>query len=599
MTLADLSPLANHLWQSTLFAIAIWVLTLALRKNRASARYWLWFAASGKFLIPFSLLVGIGSKFAWQSSPATTMPQFANVMNEISRSFVILADTPTSSAPLHASSALSFSLLAMWLCGGIVVLIFWLLTLRQVRAIKRAATTLPMGLPIPVMSLAARMEPGVFGIFNPVLILPEGITNRLTPAQFKAVLTHELCHVRRRDNLTAAIHMVVEVIFWFHPLVWWIRTQLVAERERSCDEAVVCAADDPQVYAEAILNVCKLYMESPLRCASGVSGSDLKRRIRAIATGRVGGELNFARKAVLVIAGMAALVVPISMGLMGATLIRGQSQAQSTATIGRGFKYEPFSIKLLRTNATPDFRGLVADLDPDGIRIRQVLLLGLLQSAYAEIDPSSTGFGLRDNQIIGAPNWATTYLYAIEGKMDPSVAIELGKLSPIQQNLARAHMLQEMLADRFKLKAHPENREGPVYYLVIAKKGPKLKLATPGETYPTSGFGGALPYHAGNVAMAQSEPGSTKRLGLGAPMERLTETLSAWLHCPVIDKTGLTGKYDFELQWTGREGAETGPETNWPSLFTAIQEQLGLKLESGKGPVSVLVIDHVEKASGN
>ena len=82
-------------------------------------------------------------------------------------------------------------------------------------------------------------------------------------------------------------------------------------------------------------------------------------------------------------------------------------------------------------------------------------------------------------------------------------------------------------------------------------------------------------------------------------MERLSLILSAWLHCPVIDKTGLTGKYDFQLQWTAKEGAETEPEANWPSLFTAIQQQLGLKLESGKGPVPFLVIDHVEMPSGN
>jgi uncharacterized protein (TIGR03435 family) len=292
-------------------------------------------------------------------------------------------------------------------------------------------------------------------------------------------------------------------------------------------------------------------------------------------------------------------VVPIVVALANATPSRSGSQTQRAATATPVFEYEPISIKLLRTNATPDFRGLVADLQPDGIRIRSVTLLGLLQSAYAEIDPSSIGPGLRDNQIVGAPNWATTHLYAIEGKIDPPAADELSKLSPIQQELARAHMLQAMLADRFKLKAHPENREGPVYYLAIAKNRPKLKQATPGETYPKSGFGGALPYHAGSVVMAQSEPGSTKRLGLGAPMGRLTETLAAWLHCPVIDKTGLTGKYDFQLQWTAIEGVETGPAADWPSLFTAIKEQLGLKLESGKGPVHVLIIDHVEMASGN
>lgn len=292
----------------------------------------------------------------------------------------------------------------------------------------------------------------------------------------------------------------------------------------------------------------------------------------------------------------ALFAVAIAFCPAHATPSRGHSRSQNAAAIGPDFKYEPISIKLLSRKATPEDRGFVADLEPDGISVRVVTLIGLLQSAYAEIDPSSSGFGLKVEQIVGVPNWANTAMYAIEGKVDPSVAIELRKLSPIQQNLARAHMLRAMLADRFKLKAHPENREGPVYYLVIAKNRPKLKQATPGETYPKSRFGGD---QAGFVVMSQSEPGSTKRLGLGAPMERLTITLSAWLHCPVIDKTGLTGKYDFQLQWTAKEGAETGPEANWPSLFTAIQEQLGLKLESGKGPVPVLVIDHVEMPSGN
>jgi uncharacterized protein (TIGR03435 family) len=302
----------------------------------------------------------------------------------------------------------------------------------------------------------------------------------------------------------------------------------------------------------------------------------------------------------LFFAELVTISTPVIFGFASTLPSRSHSRSQNAATIGPEFKYEPISIKLLRTDATPDFRGLVADLEPDGISIRSVTLLGLLQSAYAEISSNATGFGLRDNQIVGAPNWATTYLYAIEGRIDPSVAVELNKLSPIQQDLARAHMLQAMLADRFKLKAHPENREGPVYYLIVARNGPKLKQATPGESYPKGPVPLRFPWQAGSVVMGvPPDPGSTKRLGLGAPIVRLTETLSAWLHCPVIDKTGLTGKYDFQLQWTASEGAETGPAANWPSLFTAIQEQLGLKLESGKGPVPILVIDHVEKASGN
>ncbi len=99
---------------------------------------------------------------------------------------------------------------------------------------------------------------------------------RLTPSQLEAVLAHELCHVRRRDNLTSVIHMIVEAVFWFHPLVWWIGARLVEERELACDEEVLRLGSEPRVYAEGILNVCKLYVESPLRCVSGVTGSNLE-----------------------------------------------------------------------------------------------------------------------------------------------------------------------------------------------------------------------------------------------------------------------------------------------------------------------------------
>jgi bla regulator protein blaR1 len=123
-----------------------------------------------------------------------------------------------------------------------------------------------------VMSSSTKLEPGVFGIRKPVLLLPEGIAECLTPEQLEAVLAHELCHFRRRDNLTGAIHMVVETIFWFHPLVWWIRARPVEERERACDDDVLNMVSDARVYAEGILNVCKFYLESPLVCIAGVPG---------------------------------------------------------------------------------------------------------------------------------------------------------------------------------------------------------------------------------------------------------------------------------------------------------------------------------------
>src|SRR5690606_12845832 len=93
---------------------------------------------------------------------------------------------------------------------------------------------------------------------------------RLSPPQLRAVLEHEICHVRRRDNLTAAVHMLVESLFWFHPLVWWIGARLLDEREQACDEAVIAAGIDRDAYGEGILEVCRYCIESPLPCAAGV-----------------------------------------------------------------------------------------------------------------------------------------------------------------------------------------------------------------------------------------------------------------------------------------------------------------------------------------
>ena len=192
----------------------------------------------------------------------------------------------------------------------------------RVRAAFRASSPLEIPVPVDVRSAPGLLEPGVVGFLRPILLLPEGIAECLTPRQLEAVLAHELCHVRRRDNLTSAIHMLVEAIFWFHPLVWWIGARLVDERERACDEAVLSLGSEPQVYAEAILNVCKSYLESPLRCVSGVTGSDLKKRIQAILTGRVAGELNFAKRVALAVAGIAAVALPVIVGIMNAPAIQ-------------------------------------------------------------------------------------------------------------------------------------------------------------------------------------------------------------------------------------------------------------------------------------
>ena len=230
-----LPPLVNHLWQSTLFAVAAGLLTLALRRNRASIRYRLWLAASIKFLIPFSLLESIGSHVEWRTVHTIAPPELPPVLEQVSRPFVAPLSLPSN----HPASLLPVFLLVTWTCGFVAVLFYHWLHWRRIHAIKRQATPMVLSIGVKVMSSPAVLEPAVFGIFRPVLLLPDGILGHLRPRQLDAIIAHELCHIRRRDNLAAALHMAVEAIFWFHPVVWWLGTRLIEERERACDEAVL------------------------------------------------------------------------------------------------------------------------------------------------------------------------------------------------------------------------------------------------------------------------------------------------------------------------------------------------------------------------
>jgi|HubBroStandDraft_1064217.scaffolds.fasta_scaffold57886_2 bla regulator protein BlaR1 len=598
----DLLPLASHLWQSTLFAAAAWLLALTVRRNRAAVRYGIWMAASVKFLIPFWLLISIGSHVEWRTATPIAQPQAAAYLNDFA-SFAQSPDVVIVTAAPPSLNHLVPILIGVWLCGVILGLVFWFRSLRQLRAIQRAATPLPLDLPIPARSSPALLEPGVFGIRNPVLILPAGITDRLTPAQLGAVIAHEICHVRRRDNLTAAIHMVVEVIFWFHPLVWWIRTRLVAERERACDEEVVSLAADPEVYAEAILNVCKLYFESPVVCMSGVTGSNLKRRIEAILSDRSALRLNLAKKLALTVAGVAALAAPIVVGLMNAPVIQAQApQVVASSAPGAAPKFDVASVKPVRG---------ASNLPPDSVELN-FLMPTARNARHGQFSVSNLplrlliqlAYNVRDFQVLGGPSWARSDRYRVDAKAAGNATY--------QQMLP---MLQSLLADRFKLTLHRETRELPVYELTVAKGGFKIEAAKAGSCVTFDPNSPRPPLNpnrppqpidiCGGVrrSILSVAPARRDRIeAVGISMPKLIEMLSGEVGATVVDKTGFTEEFDFRLEFASEQTVGVGPEDaspGDPSIFNALQEQLGLRLKPAKGPVEVLVIDHVERPSEN
>jgi beta-lactamase regulating signal transducer with metallopeptidase domain len=338
--------------------------------------------ASVKFLIPFSLLIAAGESLRTGVTTPIPPPALA-VMQQITQPFsqTTLAADHLNKAPLvpeHYASLLSAILVAVWLCGFLSIVFSWVRGWRTIRAAVRASSPMQIKLPanVPVLSSPRLLEPGVFGIVRPVLLLPENISDRLSAPQLSAIVAHEVWHIRRRDNLTAAIHMLVVATFWFHPAVWWIRARLLEERERACDEAVLQSGNEAQVYAEGILSVCRLYVESPLECASGISGSDLKQRIARIMTQGFARHLTLGGKILLATTALAVTVLPIAFGLLNAVSSRAQSQDQDTNTAAH--LYEVASIK---PNKSGDNMTRLM-IKPDGLSATGATLDMLIQNAY-------------------------------------------------------------------------------------------------------------------------------------------------------------------------------------------------------------------------
>lgn len=569
-----LRPIADHLWQSTLFAGIAGLLTLALRKNSARVRHWLWLTASCKFLIPLSVLIALGGQLAWRTAPPSTQTSLAAVMQEVSQPFT----SPTASAPLlppvlPVRGRFPAVLLGIWTCGFAGIAFSWWIRWRRIRATVRAGSPVRLAIPIPARSSPTLLEPGVFGVFRPVLLLPEGISERLTPTQLQAVVAHELCHIRYRDNLTAAIHMFVETVFWFHPLVWWVGKRMVEERERACDEEVLQLGSEPQVYAEGILNICKIYVESPLACISGVTGSSLKPRIQAILANRKVHSLSFANRAALAIAGAAALALPLAIGIVNTPAIHAQSP-QASAPAARSLEFDAASVKLAPLPKDGRF-SIGARFDPGQFVGDYITMQECIAAAYT----------VRGGETIIGPAWLNSReiaAYNINAKAaGPTSAKDLRM------------MLQNLLANRFGLKLHVEERPAQVYALTISGKSIKL---TPVK------FDGPDP-NAGAIHISASGAEFTH-----ASMAMLAYYLSGNPLGNVEDVTGNHELFDFKLAFANRSGRPlldpaAGPsrpgegppgDTDLPSIFDALKA-IGLKLERHPGTAKAYVVDQVEK----
>ena len=601
----SLAPaLGNHLWQSTVVVAAAGVLTLGLRKNHARARYWLWLSASMKFLVPFSWLEAAGGQLSW-ARVRSASGGLSLVIEQVNRPFAASAWPRVSPGGLvhgpFPHQNLGLMVAAIWLCGFAFVLTMWCLRWRrlaaviresepallgrELEALRRLESAMGTGPRVEMRISRTMLEPGIFGVLRPVLIWPLGVSACLDEEHLDAVLAHELCHVQSRDNLAALLHMLVEAAFWFHPLVWWLGARLIDERERACDEQVLELGSKRSVYAESILKVCQFCVGSPLACVSGVTGSDLKKRMVRIMSEGMVHKLDFFRKILLTAAALLTIAAPVMIGLMSATPGRAQEQAENSSA-----RFESVSIKPSVMN-TPVYAGSNVHMvrmmvGPAGFSARNVTLRSLIQEAY----------GVQANQVFGGPEWLDTEAFDIDAKTGQPE----GTPADLEKGAAVNHqMLQNFLADRAKLALHKASKVLPSYELATVQSGSKLQPSVPAADVVESNNGRVM--GARQMMMNMDQSGVRAIAAHEVSTDEIAQQLSRQLGVHVANATGLKGSYDFNLHWmdgkTATDGQNEAPSSDvkGPSLFTALQEQLGLKLVPKDRPTDVLIVDSVER----
>jgi uncharacterized protein (TIGR03435 family) len=337
-----------------------------------------------------------------------------------------------------------------------------------------------------------------------------------------------------------------------------------------------------------------------------VSGANLKKRIETIMIARPMHKPSLGGKLLLARAGVLALAIPFIVGFVNAP----PRQARLPQTDQTHYSFKQLSVKLsASTKLVPGFADDVPanGLSPGNFTVKYASLRNLIQQAYH----------VRDFQIAGGPGWIDSHNYQITAKAADN---------PTMRDWGNAitAMLQKLLKDRFKLKFHHETRQLPVYVLMVAKSGLTLErskegscapvdwnnLRPPGPEQKASNFCGIG--RAGlNIRLNHTlNAAGVSIAGAPTPWGSLTGFLSLETHRPVIDKTGLKGLFDFHLEWNeaataaalaprstranpGKPAPLIDPDS--PSIFTAVEQQLGLQLEPDKGPVQVLVVDQAEK----
>jgi uncharacterized protein (TIGR03435 family) len=521
---------------------------------------------------------------------------------------------PADAAPTaHASPSRALSsvaaapwsrellLIAAWGLGAVVCLVPVLLTpwrLRQLRGRARRwsrgeallRTIDPDARRVAVFLHHDETAPLTCGIARPVILLPAAAA-QWGEDDITRALIHELEHVRRTDWPVFIAARIVSALYWFHPLVWIAWRRLGLEAERACDDAVL-RGSERTAYAQQLVTLAReRWRASAIPVLSMAGRSDLSARIAAVLDEtQTRGRLGRAR---------AGVILAVASVLLAAV---GPLRAQGTPiVIARQPDAPAFEVVSIRENKS-------SVLDPEDSSIAFMPGGRFVTTNWPLRLLIIGAFALQPQQLVDAPDWIDMVRYDIS-------ATAPGPLTPASSQLA----IQRMLADRFGLAVHTETRELPIFALRVARDdgrlGPKIKKsevdceAIIKANMQARGDGPRIavpPLPDGRSACGFSQRFGRVLAG-GTTMADFAQGLSRINSRIIHDRTGLTGGFDIDLEFTPdptiyRDGAP-GPgaplDPNAPSFFTALVEQLGLKLEATRAPVEVLVIDRIERPTEN
>jgi uncharacterized protein (TIGR03435 family) len=501
--------------------------------------------------------------------------------------------TRTPAAPRTAGVSLAAVIETIWLLGFIGCLAPVAIGLFQVRSLRglglpwqrgRAlaealAGSLHLRRPVGIVLHESVSGPMTFGTWRPTIVMPIDAETWTDEALTRAIV-HELEHIRRADWLTQCAARTLCAAYWFHPLVWIARRQLVLEAERASDDAVLRYAE-AAAYADQLVDLARRLSAGHQPLLAMANRRDLAARVHAL----LDGQQSRGRAGAWLIAALACAAAALVMVL---SPIRVVARAPRLQAADEHARFDVVSVRPCDPKAPPPLpppgtgRGASSGrVSPGHFRINCAPVTVLIQTAYlASGRPSTRPFFDRWH---AGPDWARSALFTIEATADEAIPV----------TVMNGPMLRAVLEDRFKLKVHRETREVPVLDLVVAKGGSKLTPFVPGTCVPTD----YSTYPEPPLKPGQHRCLTRSERGTSHTWREVVEaaTLDDWLRHfddfanltgrpPMVNKTGIMGLQTFQIEYSGLD-----------DLPVDLKDQLGLELRPGRAPREFLILDHVER----